>query len=167
MDKIHIRNMFQVFLSLTESLGAPRLMVPSDETSGSSLNETNEFGVEFAGNQKLRVRLIFTDYFGNSKEEVKGCFLWAKRSAVVYQQDSEDKVNGLFLRMKISQGVFDFRKTRERLFRIIVELFENGSVTRTGASTITSLFPKKRRVVAETEANERNGGKSKIYFCCR
>lgn len=138
--------MFRIFLPLADSLGAPQELVPL-YTSGS-------FGVQFSTLKQLKIRLFCTDYFGNVKEEVKDCFSWAKRNPVVYQQGPENNVDGVYLRMKISQGVFDFRKTRQKLFRIIVELYDNGSVTRTGASTIMPLYPKKRQVARENEGNE-------------
>jgi transcriptional/translational regulatory protein YebC/TACO1 len=145
MEKIHIRNIFRVF-------------VPLNQRVGSVLAKTEPFGVECTQNDsqfEVNIRLVATDSYGNIKHEPSNCFTWAKRSVEVFQQNGNADVNdGLFLRLKINQGVFDFRKTKERLFRIIVELSENGSVTKTGASTIWELHPKKRYAENEESENE-------------
>lgn len=161
MDKIHIRNMFRVLLPLADSLGIPQITAPNLQ-SQSSNKQTDSFGVEFSTLKQIKVRLFCTDHFGNVKEEVKDCFSWAKRNAVMYKKDDNDNVEGILLRLKISQGVFDFRKSRRRMFRITVELHENGSVTRTGASAIMPLYPKKRHSNLQSEGNE---GKNTCFIC--
>jgi hypothetical protein len=139
MDKIHVRNMFRIFVPLDRSVGFARI-------------RTDPFGVEFQDEHFcLNIKLVCTDVFGNIKDEPKNCFTWAKRNSVICQQVD---VSGVFIRLKINQGVFDFRKTKDRLFRIIVELIENGSVTKTATSTIWELFPKKRHAESETDDNE-------------
>lgn len=147
MEKIHIRNIFRVFIPLERSLG-----------SGTAQTKTEPFGLEYSQNDsrfEFSFKLVCTDEYGNIKHEPKDCFTWAKRNPIVFQQKSKDDApNGLYVRLKINQGVFDFRKTKDRLFQIIVELTENGSVNRTGTSVIWELFPKKRQTEIEESENE-------------
>jgi hypothetical protein len=147
MEKIHIRNIFRLFVPLDRSLG-----------SGTAQTSTEPFRLEFIQNEtkiSFKIRLQCTDEFGNVKFEPEDCLAWAKRNPIIMQQKSADNVaEGLFMRLKINQGVFDFRKTKDRLFRIIVELIENDSVTHTGTSVIWELFPKKRQLLKEQPENE-------------
>lgn len=145
MDKIHIRNIFRIFVPLDKSVGsAPRI-------------RTDPFGVDFPDEQQqfsLNIRLVRTDVFGNIKDAPKNCFTWAKLNSVMCQ----DNASGLFIRLKINQGVFDFRKTKDRLFQIIVELIEHGAVTQAATSTIWELFPKKRHAENDKYDNEGKKG---------
>lgn len=138
MEKIHIRNLFQLLVPLTVDFGNALTATPRTEPFGVDLG-SSQFG--------LNIRLVGTDYFGNIKHEPTNCFTWARRNAVSVQQ-AETKsldVDGILLRLKIEEGVFDFRRIKDRVFQIIVELVENGSVTKTGTSRLMELFPKRRR----------------------
>ncbi len=147
MEKIHIRNIFRVFIPLDRSLG-----------SGTAHTKTEPFGLEYTQNESIfdfTLRLVCTDEYGNIRHEPKDCFTWAKRNPIIYQQKSNDDApNGLYIRLKINQGVFDFRKTKDRLFQIVVKLTENGAVSRSGTSVIWELFPKKRQTEIEEGDNE-------------
>lgn len=132
--------MFRVFIPLNRAIKGCKI-------------RTDPFGVDFQDDQlRLNIKLVCTDVFGNIKDEPTNCFTWAKRNSVICQ---ESETKGIYIRLKINQGVFDFRKTKDRLFQIIVEVIEPDSETRTGASTIWELFPKRRR--AETESDEIDG----------
>ncbi len=142
MEKIHIRNMF-------------RLLVPLNENLGSAVTRTEPFGIDMVDFRcSFNIKLVATDHFGNIKHEPKNCFTWAKRNPLIYSEDSENSVNGLFIRLKINQGVFDFRRTKDRMFQVIIEYFENGNLVKAGTSRIWELFPKRRHVQSDDEENE-------------
>lgn len=141
MEKVRIRNIF-------------RLFVPLNRSAGSVQTKTEPFGVEFVQNENrfdFNIKLVCTDEYGNIKNEPTHCFSWAKRNPVIFEQNGNGVSDGIFIRLKIRQGVFDFRKTKNRLFRIIVDLIEDGSVTKTGLSMIQELFPKKRQADNDNE----------------
>jgi hypothetical protein len=142
MEKIHVRNMF-------------RLLVPLNRNLGSSSTRTQQFGIDFFDLQcSFNIKLVGTDHFGNIKHEPENCFTWAKRNPVIFQQDAQNNVIGMFIQFKINQGVFDFRRTKDRLFQIIVEFTESGSVTKTGTSRILELFPKRRYYKTNEDESE-------------
>jgi hypothetical protein len=146
MDKVHIRNIFRILVPLEGSLGHAR-------------TKTNPFGVEFQNKRRdgFNIKFVCTDEYGNIREEPKDCFAWAKRNPVIYKRsEGTNNISGVYLRLKINQGVFDFRRTKDRLFRIIVELIENGSAVRGGTSTVRELFPKRREFENEYEDYEGN-----------
>lgn len=147
MEKVHIRNIFRVFVPLDINLG-----------SGTAQTKQEPFGLEYVQHDlllNLNVRFLCTDAYGNIKREPPASLTWAKRTPMILQQKTRtDPANGLYLRLKVNQGVMDFRKTKDRSFQIVVEIVENGSVMKTGTSTIWELFPKKRQFNAIEEGEE-------------
>jgi hypothetical protein len=89
------------------------------------------------------------------KYEPDNCFSWAKRNPVLFQssQDSNGQ-EGVILRLKINQGVFDFRRFKSRFFQIIVECFNDKEFLQSGKSALWELLPKKRQAEENEFENE-------------
>ncbi len=144
MEKIYVRNLFRILVPLTINC----------ESALTAITRTEPFGLDIPDRRSsVIIKLVGTDYFGNITHEPKNCFTWAKRNPLVFQQNETNEIIGMFICMKINEGVFDFRRTKYRAFQIIVELVENGSLTKRGTSRLWELLPKRRRVQSEDEEN--------------
>jgi hypothetical protein len=146
MEKLHIRNIFRLFVPLHKPLGAAE--TKTEPQFGLTIRQSN---IQF----DLNIKLACTDKLGNVKYEPDNCFSWAKRNPVLFQssQDSNGQ-EGVILRLKINQGVFDFRRFKSRFFQIIVECFNDKEFLQSGKSALWELLPKKRQAEENEFENE-------------
>jgi len=154
MEKLHIRNIFRLFVPLHKRLGAAE--TKTEPKFGLSIRQSN---IQF----DLNIKLECTDRLGNVKYQPDNCFSWAKRNPVLFQssQDSQSP-DGVILRLKINQGVFDFRRFKSRIFQIIVECYNENELLQRGKSALWELLPKKRQ--AEENEFENEGNISKFRW---
>ncbi len=141
MFNVHVRSIFRIYLPIN---------APSNVTIV-PFSQANQFGFHLQEpNQSLQynIRLFNVDDLCGVSPE---CFSFAKRK-IHYSQPATDRVNaieGVFLRIKINHGFFDFRKsgTGGRInVRVDVSCFNNaGELIQTGSSPIFLLYPKRRK----------------------
>jgi hypothetical protein len=148
MEKLHIRNIFRLFVPLNKPLGAAE--TKTSPQFGLTIKQNN---IQF----DLNIKLACTDKLGNVKYEPENCFSWAKRNPVIFQSLPESEgPEGVILRLKINQGIFDFRRFKSRFFQIYVECFNANELLQKGTSTVWELLPKKRQAEENEFENEGN-----------
>jgi hypothetical protein len=141
IQRIHIRSIFGLFIPLCSVNGLEARPHVAEDYFGFSLFNNSVGGLRYS------IQLFCRQ--GVSKEyEQCNCFDWAKRNPISFQ--SSDGINGtgatqgIIIRLKIKQGVFDFRKTNKLLVRIHVVCFADGAEVQQATSEKIQLLPKKR-----------------------
>lgn len=145
MYTIHIRSIFRLFLPINAPSKvnvAIGLIAPSNQF-GFTLQSADPTQL-----QQYTVRLFNVD---DRREVTPDCFSFAKRKSYYFQpaSDRANAIEGLFIRIRINHGFFDFRKsgTGGRInVRLDVSCLNNvGELLHSGSSPIFILLPKRRK----------------------
>jgi hypothetical protein len=142
MYNIHIRSIFRLFLPI--SAPADVAVVP--------FTQENQFGfhlrsADLVHSYQYNIGLFNVD---DLQEVSPACFTLAKRKIHHFLPASEPtKIEGIFIRLKVNHGFFDFRKagTGGRIrVRLSVSCFNSaGEFIQSGSSPIYILLPKRRK----------------------
>jgi hypothetical protein len=78
---------------------------------------------------------------------------WAKRNPIYFKNNQTNAVEGITIRIKINNGMFDFRKLPEQLVRIALSYYSDGVFVQQGCTNVLELLPKKRQGAIDDEGN--------------
>lgn len=143
MQKVHVRNLFRVYVPLVCPVGhqVDRLTPnPGNNRFGFSLKDTATGQVHLY--QLQLYCLADREYADRTYEDWA---TWGKRHPLSFQKNPQtEEIEGVIIRIKVSHGVFDFRKMKEQLVRISALYFVDGAYKNQGVSALFKVLPKRR-----------------------
>ena len=150
---LHVLNNFQLLIPLS---GDADCFVFTQTTSPSfGLTLTR---VDTRESFHYQIQMVHSN--GKEEEIISNGLVWAKRTPYQFQkQRNTSIIEALICTAKITTGVFDFRRNKDRSIRFVVRCFANDVLLSTGVSQLCRVFPKKR--VADEEAEDNSTGKRK------
>jgi hypothetical protein len=91
-----------------------------------------------------------------AEELISDGLIWAKRKPYQFQKTQDTSlIEAIVCRLRITAGVFDFRRIKHRSIRFVVRCFSNDVLLSTGYSQPCKVHPKKR--LADEESEDNNG----------
>lgn len=155
--QINVLNNFQVFIPIA---GDADLFVFTQTTSPS-------FGLTLTRidtRESYHYQIQMLQQNGSSEDLITTGLVWAKRTPYQFQKkENTNIIEALVCRLRITTGVFDFRRIKQRTIRFVVRCFSNNILLSTGLSRTVRVLPKKR--IADEEADDNNtGGKFVVNF---
>jgi hypothetical protein len=157
-NQIHVLNNFQVFIPIA---GDADLFVFTQTTSPS-------FGLTLTRidtRESYHYQIQMLQLNGGSEDLITNGLVWAKRTPYQFQKKENTSITeALVCRLRVTTGVFDFRRIKHRSIRFVVRCFSNNVILSTGISQQCRILPKKR--VADDEPDDNNNGEFRGYLRC-
>lgn len=149
--QIHVLNNFQVLIPIA---GDADLFVFTQTTSpsfGLTLTRTDT-------HDSYHYQIQMLQLTGDSEELISSGLVWAKRTPFQFQKkENTSFTDALICRLRVTTGVFDFRRNKHRSIQIVVRCFSNNTILSTGISQPCRILPKKRVADEEPDDNLNNG----------
>ena len=138
MQGIHVQSVFSVYvpLSLPGNFDVAALKAPF------GFAVTDQKTLNFF---QYRIQLYYFNNQKNDEEEAANCFTWGKGNPLTLHNNSvSGDIDGVSLHLKINHYLFDFRRVKERVVRIVVECFTSSqTIIQRGSSARLKLMAKK------------------------
>jgi hypothetical protein len=139
MQQIHVKTIFQLYIP-----------VEGGDASGFTFTQTTEpsFGVILTRNETqeswfYQLQVYLCDEV--NERQIDRCLSFALRHPHRFQtKPSTSIIEGLILQLKINGGIFDFRRTKQRLIRLVVNCFSLETLINHGSSSNCLLLAKRR-----------------------
>lgn len=145
--QIHISNNFQVLIPLSGDADAFVFTQTKSPSFGLTLTRTNS-------RESCHYQIQMLRSNGVSEELLVNGLTWAKRTPYQFQQkEGTSIIEALVCRLKITTGVFDFRRIKHRSIRFVVSCFSNDTLLSTGLSQPCKVLPKKRLADEDNDDN--------------
>jgi hypothetical protein len=147
MQKVHVRNIFRLYVPLNCPEGFD--IIPQEDPNfgfilrgkKSTANYFYQLELLCLANEENKAR-TFTDNWAT----------WAKRNPVYFKNNAfTNTVEGITIRIKVNNGMFDFRKLPEQLVRISLNYFVDGLFVQQAGTQVFELLPKKRQGAVDDE----------------
>jgi len=158
MHRIHVRNIFKIFVPL--AFPADYTLAPLKAPFGFALTDKRTLNY-----YQYHVQIYYLSNEKKVEEEAANCFAWGKRNPLyVKYKPNTDQIEGVILQVKVNHYVFDFRRIKERTVRINVDCFNSTQAfLQRGSSALLKLLPKKRKNEDYEEEND-EGRKLDFFF---
>lgn len=139
MARVRVKASFSLFLPLESE---------RNEFGSLTLTSKPQFGFTTAhpfGEIKYSLRLFYKQRITVTQEyEQQDCLCWATKTPLCLTDEQQQ--SGLLLRLKVKQGVFDFRKVEKIFIRLQIECSTSeGQIINTATSGFFQLLPRKRK----------------------
>jgi hypothetical protein len=140
MQKIHVRNIFKIFVPL--AFPADYTLAPLKAPFGFALTDKRTLNY-----YQYHMQMFYMSNEKSVEEEAANCFAWGKRNPLyVKYKPNTDQIEGVILQVKVNHYVFDFRRIKERVVRVNVDCFNSTQTfLQRGSSVLLKLLPKKRK----------------------
>lgn len=151
MQKVHVRNIFRLYVPLNCPDGFD--IIPQEDPNfgfilrgkKSTANYFYQLELLCLANEENKAR-TFTDNWAT----------WAKRNPVYFKNNAfTNTVEGITIRIKVNNGMFDFRKLPEQLVRISLSYYADGLFVQQAGTPVFELLPKKRQGAVDDEGKLR------------
>ena len=147
--QIHVLNNFRIFIPLSGDADAIIFTQTTAPCVGLTLMRTDT-----RDSYHYQVQMLHSN--GITEEFISNGLVWAKRTPYQFQKkDNTSIIEALICRLRITTGIFDFRRNKHRSIRFVVRCFSNDVLLSTGYSQPCRVLPKKR--VADEESEDSNG----------
>ena len=149
MQKVHVRNIFRLYVPLSLPEGFD--VLPQEDPnfgfnlrgSKSSANYFYKLELLCLDNEEMKARTFTNDWA-----------TWAKRNPVYFKNNAYTNIlEGITIRIKINNSMFDFRKVPEQLVRISLNYYSDGVLVQQATSNVFELLPKKSQGSVDDEGN--------------
>jgi hypothetical protein len=146
MQKVHIRNIFRLFVPLQLPQGYE--IVPVQKPFGFTvINKKTRHQYDY------RLELIRLADEDKDAQTLLNWGSWAKRNPIYFRTNADDNcVEGVTIRVKINYGLFDFRKVEDLLILFSIGCYIDGGLMQQGATSVVNLLPKKRQGPIDEES---------------
>ncbi len=164
MQRIHVRNLFSLFIPFNCPLRAKLVPVEEQERNTVGFNITDSTSQIL---NKFEFELfIFDDKTSSLFKLEKNCFSLAKRNAVSVQYNySPNNTQGILVQLRVDPGVFDFRKLKkEQLCQIRVNCFDQSNTLIKQATSASFLIYRKKRAGESDVLHEAAEGRPNLTF---
>ncbi len=149
--QLHVSTNFQLFIPISGDADAFVFTQTTNPSFGLTLTRIDT-------NDSYHYQFQILQTATNGQEQVVSNGLaWAKRTPYQFQKKYNTSIiEALICQVKITAGVFDFRRNKDRSIRIVVRCFaKDDGLLSTGLSQTCKVLPKRR--VADEETDEGNG----------
>jgi hypothetical protein len=147
--QINVLNNFQISIPLSGDADAFVFTQTTSPSFGLTLART-----DIRESYHYQVQML--QFNGVSEDLISNGLAWAKRTPHRFKKhDNTSIIEALVFRLRITTGIFDFRRIKHRSIRFVVRCFSNDVLLSTGYSQPCRVLPKKR--VADEESEDSNG----------
>jgi hypothetical protein len=154
--QVHVVTNFQIFIPLSGDADAFVFTQTTSPSFGLTLTHIDTHMSYYYQIQILQFNGVTEDLISNG-------LAWAKRLPYQFQKkENTSIIEALVCRLRITTGIFDFRRIKHRSIRFVVRCFSNDVLLSTGYSQPCRVLPKKR--VAAEESEDYCSGKFSILI---
>ena len=149
--QVHVVTNFQIFIPLSGDADAFVFTQTTSPSFGLILTH-----IDTHMSYHYQIQMLESNDVSAEEELLPNGLEWAKRLPYQFQKkENTSIIEGLICRLRITTGIFDFRRIKHRSIRFVVRCFSNDVLLSTGYSQPCIVHPKKR--VADEESDDNNG----------